>query len=75
MFSSFETYENWIYVLSNNYLSVESSSIVLIRRGRYIAVVRGEIQFKDGIYTSNQTLYRVEHLRTCLIIGAVFFCF
>jgi hypothetical protein len=49
MFSSFEVYENWIYVLPNNYSSIESSSVVLIRRGRYIAVVQGELHFQYGI--------------------------
>lgn len=50
MFSSLETYENWIYALSDIYSSVESSSVVLIRRGHYIAVIRGEVHFQNGIY-------------------------
>ncbi len=64
MFSSFEAYESWIYNLSNKYANIESASLVLIRRGRYIAVVRGEIYFQNCIrlrvYEELIALFRVE---------------
>lgn len=49
MFDSFETYETFIYELSTRYPSVQSSSLTLIRRGRHIAVVRGEISFQSNV--------------------------
>lgn len=49
MFTSFETYERFLYQLGAQYASIENSTVVLIRRGRVIAVVRGDITFKNNI--------------------------
>lgn len=49
MFTSFETYERFIYQLGETVTSIEASTVVLIRRGRVIAVVRGEIHFKNNL--------------------------
>ncbi len=49
MFNSFETYETYIYSLPTRYPLVASSTLVFVRRGRYIAVVRGEVKFQSNI--------------------------
>ena len=45
MFTSFESYEQFIYELPSRYPSIHSSTLVLVRRGRYIAFLCGEIHF------------------------------
>ena len=50
MFSSFEAYEQLLYELPETYPTIQTSTLVLIRRGRYIAVVKGNVYFQGDIH-------------------------
>ncbi|MDW8326692.1 MAG: DUF6516 family protein [Anaerolineales bacterium] len=47
-FRSLRDYEAFVYTLKQNFASVERSTLVVIRRGRRIAVVQGEVTFAQG---------------------------
>ncbi len=49
MFFSLATYEAFIYELPTRYLAIKFSSLTVIRRGRHIAVVRGNVHFHNDI--------------------------
>jgi hypothetical protein len=49
MFMSFTTYEDHVYQLPARYSTIQSLTLVLVRRGRHIAVVRGEVRFRANI--------------------------
>jgi hypothetical protein len=49
MFTSLETYEQFIYQLPQHYPIIHASTLVLVRHGRYTAQVRGDIHFSGGI--------------------------
>ena len=49
MFTSFTTYETFIYELPTHYATIQASTLTLIRRGRHIAVIRGEVSFPANI--------------------------
>ena len=49
MFTSFAAYEQFIYALPSRYPAIHSSTLVLVRRGRYIALMRGVIYFSADI--------------------------
>ncbi|MBI4769792.1 MAG: hypothetical protein HY784_05085 [Chloroflexi bacterium] len=46
---SLADYELFIYTLAQRYQSIQRSTLVVIRRGDTIAVVRGEVEFRRGI--------------------------
>ncbi|MFQ5341216.1 MAG: DUF6516 family protein [Anaerolineae bacterium] len=48
-FSAFDSYEQFLYSLPEAYSSIQTSTLVLIRHGRSVAVVRGELHFEQGI--------------------------
>ena len=47
-FRSFRDYEEFIYSLQRHFPSVKSSTLVVIRRGKRVAIVRGELTFAQG---------------------------
>ena len=47
-FQSLNKYEEFIYTIKQNYLSVLSSTLIIVRRGKRTAIVQGEITFKRG---------------------------
>jgi hypothetical protein len=47
-FQSLHDYEEFVYTLQQSFSSVRSSSLVLIRRGKRVAVLQGELIFVDG---------------------------
>ena len=49
MFITLATYETFIYELPTRYLVIQASSLTVIRRGRHIAVVRGNVSFQNEI--------------------------
>jgi hypothetical protein len=49
IFSTFESYEQFLYSLPDAYDSIQTSTLVLIRRGKSVAVVRGELHFDRGV--------------------------
>jgi len=48
-FSTFESYEQFLYALPDTHDSIQTSTLVLIRRGKSVAVVRGELHFGRGV--------------------------
>lgn len=48
-FTTFEAYEQFLYALPATYNSIQTSTLVLIRRGKSIAIVRGEVQFDQDV--------------------------
>ncbi|GIK56015.1 MAG: hypothetical protein HND44_03830 [Chloroflexi bacterium] len=49
MFTSLESYEQFIYQLPGHYPIITTSTLVLIRYGRYTAQVRGDIHFATQV--------------------------
>ena len=47
-FQSLRDYEDFVYTLQQNYPSVKSSSLIVIRRGRYVARLQGQLTFEFG---------------------------
>lgn len=47
-FQSINAYENFIYTLKENYPSIQSSTLLVLHRGKCTAVVQGELIFKEG---------------------------
>jgi Family of unknown function (DUF6516) len=47
-FQSLRDYERFIYTLQQRFPSIERSTLVVARRGSMIAIVRGELGFKNG---------------------------
>lgn len=47
-FQSLRDYEEFVYTISQNFPAIKSSSLVVIRRGRLIAVLQGGLTFSDG---------------------------
>lgn len=48
-FSTFDAYEQFLYALTHSYASVQSSTLVLIRHGKSVAVVQGELHFAQDV--------------------------
>lgn len=46
---SLPDYEAWVYTLSQHYHSIRRSTLVVIRRGAAVAVLRGEVELPGGI--------------------------
>jgi hypothetical protein len=47
-FQSLREYEEFVYTLKNRFPSVERSTLVIVRRGKRVAVVQGEMTFTHG---------------------------
>lgn len=47
-FQSFRDYEAFVYALQQHYPAVERSTLVVIPRGKQVAVLQGEITFARG---------------------------
>ena len=47
-FQSLRDYEEFVYTLQQSFPAIKSSSLVVIRRGRLIAVLQGELIFSGG---------------------------
>ncbi|MFC2155362.1 DUF6516 family protein [Acidobacteriota bacterium] len=47
-FQSPRSYEEFVYTLKQQFPSIKSSSLVVVRRGKRIATLQGEITFDDG---------------------------
>jgi hypothetical protein len=47
-FQSLPDYEEYIYTLKRLFPSIERSSLVVVRRGKQIAILQGELTFPDG---------------------------
>ncbi len=48
-FSTVDAYEQFLYTLAHNYASVQSSTLVLIRYGKSVAVVKGDLHFAQDV--------------------------
>lgn len=49
IFSSIREYENFIYSLQNKYATIITSTLVLIPKGKGLALLKGSIQFPKNI--------------------------
>ena len=47
-FQSFRDYEEYVYTLKQRFPSIQRSTLVVVRRGRLVAVLRGELTFGRG---------------------------
>ena len=47
-FQSLRDYEEYVYSLQQNFLVIKSSSLVVIRRGKRVAILQGELTFAYG---------------------------
>jgi hypothetical protein len=47
-FQSISDYENYVYTLKERYSSIQSSTLIVIRRGKCIATTQGELIFERG---------------------------
>jgi hypothetical protein len=48
-FLSLDAYEQFLYTLPETYASIRISTLVLIRHGKSVAVVRGELRFSHDV--------------------------
>ena len=48
LFRSLHDYEEFVYTLQYRFPVVKSSSLVVVRRGRMVAVLQGELRFSGG---------------------------
>jgi hypothetical protein len=51
-FQSLRDYEEYVYTLKQRFPSIQRSTLVIIRRGKRIAVLQGEIFFTNGFRIS-----------------------
>ena len=47
-FQSLRDYEEYVYTLQQQYPSIKASSLVVIRRGKLVARLQGELTFEEG---------------------------
>ncbi len=47
-FQSLRDYEEYVYTLQQKYLSIKASSLVVVRRGKLVARLQGELIFAQG---------------------------
>lgn len=47
-FQSLRNYEEFIYTLKERFPSIERSTLVVVRRGKQMAIVQGEVSFAKG---------------------------
>jgi Family of unknown function (DUF6516) len=47
-FQSIREYEDYIYTLTQRFPAIQRSTLVLIRRGKRVAILQGELSFASG---------------------------
>jgi hypothetical protein len=47
-FRSLRDYEDFIYTLRQRYASIQRSTLIIVPRGKRVAVLRGELAFAEG---------------------------
>jgi hypothetical protein len=47
-FQSLRDYEEFVYTLQQNFPAIKSSSLVVIQRGKRVAILQGELSFANG---------------------------
>jgi hypothetical protein len=47
-FRSLRDYEDFIYTLQQRYTSIQRSTLIVVPRGKRVAVLRGELSFNEG---------------------------
>ena len=47
-FQSLRDYEEFVYTLQSTYPAIQGSTLVVIRRGKRVAILQGELVFADG---------------------------
>jgi len=47
-FQSLRDYEEFVYTLQESFPAIQNSSLVVIRRGKRVAILQGELTFADG---------------------------
>jgi len=47
-FQSLREYEEYVYTLKRRFPSIQRSTLVIIRRGKRVAVLKGELAFEQG---------------------------
>ncbi|MFZ5909957.1 MAG: toxin-antitoxin system TumE family protein [Chloroflexota bacterium] len=47
-FRSFREYEEYVYTLKQRFSNIQRSTLVVIRRGKRAAILKGEIAFEQG---------------------------
>ena len=47
-FQSLADYETYVYTLQQQFPSIKASSLVVIRRGKLVARLQGELTFEQG---------------------------
>ena len=47
-FQSFRKYEEYVYALQQNFPIVKSSTLIVLRRGKRVAMLQGELMFEEG---------------------------
>jgi hypothetical protein len=47
-FRSIRDYEEFVYTLKQRFVSIKRSTLVVIRRGKRVAVLKGELSFAQG---------------------------
>jgi len=60
-FQSLSDYETFIYRLGSTYSAIRRSTLVVVRRGASVAVLRGELEFTRGIRLNVRERLTFEH--------------
>ena len=47
-FQSLRDYEEYVYTLNQHFSSIQRSTLVVVRRGKRVAVLKGEMSFTQG---------------------------
>ena len=65
-FQSFREYEEFIYNLPQRSPTLKSSSLVVIRRGRRVAILQGEMYFDHGYRIVVKERLSCDHDELCI---------
>ncbi|MEM7534831.1 MAG: DUF6516 family protein [Chloroflexota bacterium] len=66
LFHSLPNYEAYIYAIPDQYSVIESSTLVVIPRGARVAIVQGELRFKQGYRLTLQEVLTTERESVCI---------
>ncbi len=47
-FQSIHDYEEYVYTLKQRFLAIQRSTLVIVRRGKRVAILQGELSFANG---------------------------
>ncbi len=61
-FQSLSDYEAFVYQLGHRYAAIRRSTLVVIRRGATVAVLRGELEYAGGIRLNLRERLTFDHL-------------